>query len=403
MSENSGSFWPDPVVEWAATSPLDGNAPGVWIQELAETILEGGVPIARLRVMFRILHPQLTALGFRWARGDQEIEVNRVQHGLEGRDIYINSPARLLATGEESEIRRDITRPSDEFDFPVLHDLKEEGMTDYLALTVLTSVGRNGVATFATDQEGGFTDHEVERLRQITRAASRTIEVLVRHETALSLLRAYLGHETGARVLAGAVERGDGQSQPAVIWFSDLRQSTRLSEELPPSDYLALLNDYFDCLADPVLKNGGEVLRFIGDAVLAIFPVDSAKGDWRAACDAALNAAVEAEGLVKALNDRRTDASLEPIGYGIGLHLGDVHYGNIGTAERVEFTVVGKAANEAAKIEAMCKPLKQRLVVSEDVQGFHPGPWASLGSHSVPGTRRTMALFTLKRDNGPDG
>lgn len=390
-------FWPDPVIEWAATSMVDGNAPEVWIQGLAETILAGGIPVARMRIMFRILHPQLTALGFRWERGDTEIEVHRVLHGLEGRDIYRNSPVRVLDSGEESEIRRDLTRPVEDLDFPVLHELKEEGMTDYLALTIFTSVSRNGVVTFATDQDGGFTEHEVERLRQVVRAASRAVEILVRHETALSLLRAYLGHETGGRVLRGAVERGDGQSQDAVIWFSDLRGSTRLSEELPAPDYLSLLNNYFDCLAEPVMAREGEVLRFIGDAVLAIFPVPANDdAGWQRACENALAAAREAEQRVDELNRARTEEGRDPIGYGIGLHLGRVHYGNIGTAERVEFTVVGRAANEAAKIEAMCKPLKQRLVVSEELTKYHQGPWVQLGRHAIPGTKADMELFTME-------
>lgn len=396
MSSPETEFWSDSVVEWAATSLVDVADPSAWVREMAERIRAGGVPITRMRIMFRILHPQLAGLNFRWRHGADEIEFGNALQGIETRDAYRNSPAPLLESGEVTEVWRSLERPAADLEYPVLHELQDEGMTDYLLLRITMSVGRGGLVSFATDRPGGFGKREVERLRQIMRAATRGVEILVRHETVLSLLRAYLGHETGTRVLAGSVQRGDGQSQQAVIWFSDLRQSTRLSEHLSPPDYLALLNDYFDCLAQPVLDNDGEVLRFIGDAVLAIFPVgDETDAAWKAACAQALAAACAAGERVDTLNADRADRDLEPIGYGIGLHLGAVHYGNIGTEERVEFTVVGRAANTAAKIEAMCKPLQQRLVVSEEVARYHDGPWDSLGHHHVPGTELASELFTL--------
>lgn len=394
MSDAPMVVWPDPVVEWAATSLVDAEEPTSWIRALAEHIVDGGIPIARFRIMFRILHPQLGGVGLRWQKGHAEVELSHATRGLERRDLYLNSPTPLLDAGAP-DVWRSLRRPDNELEFPILKELKDDGMTDYLALPAPMSVGPIGFVSFATDQPDGFTVDHVERLRQITRAAARGVEIIVRHETVLSLLKAYLGQETGGRVLAGAVERGDGQSQDAVIWFSDLRKSTALSEALPPPDYLALLNNYFDCLAEPVLHNGGEVLRFIGDAVLAIFPVsDDSNGAWKAACDQALVAALEAESRIDALNKLREADGSDPINYGIGLHLGEVHYGNIGTAERVEFTVIGKAANTAAKVEAMCKSLKQRLIVSEGLTQYHEGPWKSLGRHQIPGTSTEMELFT---------
>lgn len=388
------ALWPDPVIEWTATSLVDADRPERWVREFAERIEASGLPIARLRIMIRILHPQLAAMSFKWRRGEEEIFVEKAKQGLQDLAIYTKSPALLLDSGQVNEIRRSLERPNAELEFPILKDLKDEGMTDYLALAMPMSIGRSGITSLATDRPCGFREDEVQRLREIVRAATHGVEIMVRHETALSLIRAYLGQETGTRVLAGSVKRGDGQTLDAVIWYSDLRHSTMLSEDLPLPSYLSLLNQYFDCLAGPVLAQGGEVLHFIGDAVLAIFPVtQDEEAHWSDACQHAMNAAREASRCVDELNAARLEQELEAIDYGIGLHLGSVHYGNVGTVGRVEFTVIGRDANEAAKIEAMTKSLHQRLVVSEAFTRYHTGPWRYLGEHPIAGTRIDVGLY----------
>lgn len=387
--------WPDSVIEWAATSLVDVNNPSAWIKDLVELMLEAGLPLTRVRILHQILHPQLAGISYCWTLGCSEIDITRAKQGLLEQDNYLASPFRLVCDGEVDEIRRSTVHPVDQLDFPVLKDLKAQGMTDYFALPLNFSDGRIGVISLATNQPNGFTKNEEIRLRQIVRAATRGVEILIQHETALSLICAYLGNEAGERVLSGAVQRGDGETINAVIWFSDLRKSTRLSEELLPDDYLALLNQYFDCLAGAVLDQGGEVLRFIGDAVLAIFPVGKQRYcGWSDACNRALKAAEEAELKITYLNEERSRENLPSISYGIGLHSGAVHYGNIGTAGRVEFTVVGKAANEAAKIESLCKKLQQPLLVSEAFTQYHQGPWQDLGKHQIPGIKTEINLFS---------
>jgi len=189
-------------------------------------------------------------------------------------------------------------------------------------------------------------------------------------------------------VLAGQIKRGDAQDIEAVIWFCDLRDSTPLADSMSRRDFLHLLNEYFECVLGPVLERQGEVLRFIGDAALAIFPVDGRPAE---ACAKALDAAREALARMEKLNENRKP----PLRCGIGLHLGSLTYGNIGTPSRIEFTVIGAAANEAARIESLCKPLEVDLVVSERVARALPGPWRSLGSHTLRGVGDKMQLFTV--------
>lgn len=383
-------------MEWAATSLVNVEDPTRWFTELAEKIFAAGLPLARFRIHYDILHPQYAGMSTRWRRGDPRVEISRATHEFLEGDCYAASPVYLLDEGTVPEIRRSLEVADRELDFPVVKELKAEGLTDYLALPLRLANGRTGAASFATDRAGGFTAYEIERLRQVTRAAARGFEIVIRHETSRSLARAYLGHRTGDRVLAGAVRRGDGETIDAVIWFSDLRRSTALSAEMPAGDFLALLNQYFDCLAGAVQEQGGEILRFIGDAVLAIFPVDPG-GDsgWAEACARAVRATRLAEANVERLNGERAGKGRDPIAYGIGLHLSSVHYGNIGTADRVEFTVVGAAANEAAKIEAQCKVLGEKVLISDAVARCLAETCRDLGEREIPGVGREMRLFAL--------
>ena len=205
---------------------------------------------------------------------------------------------------------------------------------------------------------------------------------------ARNILDAYLGPNAGAKVLAGQIKRGDGEDIHAVIWFCDLRDSTALADSMSRRDFLSILNEYFECTLEPVLQRKGEVLRFIGDAALAIFPID---GRPREACAAAVEAAREALARMEKANKKRP----LPLRFGIGLHLGELTYGNIGTPGRIEFTVIGAAANEAARIESLCKQLEVDLLVSEHVARVLPIRWRSMGSHTLRGVGDKIELFTL--------
>jgi adenylate cyclase len=266
------------------------------------------------------------------------------------------------------------------------------------------SDGQINAIAFAADRPGGFSGHELEELYQMRPVLARLLEVPTMRRTAKTLLDTYLGKHTGERVLDGLIKRGDGEDIHAVIWFCDLRDSTRLADAMPPKAFLAILNDFFDCVAGAVLEHGGEVLRFIGDAALAIFPTGpSSYGTDRgccsrvAACHGALAAAKDAQSRMEALNRTRRQRGEPPLDYGLALHMGNVMYGNIGVPQRLEFTVVGAAANEAARLEGLCKTLNQPLLISSEFKRCFPGELVTLGLHSLRGVSRPQEVFTLPR------
>jgi adenylate cyclase len=220
--------------------------------------------------------------------------------------------------------------------------------------------------------------------------------------TSVSLLDTYLGKITGERVLNGLIKRGDGDDIYAVIWFCDLRESTPLAETMSREDFLGLLNNFFDTTAGAVLDHGGEVLRFIGDAALAIFPITEQRCEGgglecnaEIACRNALAAAQDARARIAELNNTREQRGRQPLKFGLALHLGDVTYGNIGAAERLEFTVIGAAANEAARIEALCKTLDESILISDQFVHTFPGNYRSLGLHRLRGVSGSHEIFTL--------
>jgi adenylate cyclase len=272
-------------------------------------------------------------------------------------------------------------------------------------MPLVFSDGETHVITFETDRRGGFTDAELCVMRDVVRVLARLLETHAVRRAAKTLLETYLGKHTGARVLQGLVKRGDGEDIHAVIWFCDLRDSTPLADSMPRTAFLGVLNDFFDCMAGAVLDHGGEVLRFIGDAALAIFPTGTSSCGVRreccataTACHAALEAAQDAQARMTVLNRKRARSGEPPLRYGLALHMGDVTYGNIGVPGRLEFTVIGAAANEAARMEGLCKTLNQPLLISSEFRRCFPGKVVSLGFHTLRGVSDPEEIFTLPNE-----
>jgi len=265
------------------------------------------------------------------------------------------------------------------------------------------SDGHVNVISFAADRPGGFSAQELAQLEQMLPVLARMLEVHAMRRTAKTLLHTYLGEHTGERVLKGLVKRGDGEDIHAAILFCDLRDSARLAESMSRDAFLAILNTFFDCTAEAVLDHGGEVLRFIGDAALAIFPTqgrpaasEHERHDTVSACRTALAAAADAVTRMEALNRERARSGEEPLRFGIGLHIGNVTYGNIGVPRRLEFTVIGTAANEAARIEGLCKSLNKSILISAAFAQCVPGELVSLGHHRLRGLGAAREVFTLR-------
>ncbi len=392
---------PNPFLVWLQTEGWEITEPQELIGRLADMMVRSGIPLVRVRVTIRFLHPQVIGTIYTWRRDAGEVEAYSPPHSIVQSESYLNSPYAAIFEGAGA-IRRRLDIPDAKLDYPILEELRAQGVTDYVALPLPFSDGQINVITISSDQPGGFTSAELARMYETLPVLARRLEMYAMRHMARTLLETYLGKNTGERVLDGNIKRGDGEDIHAVIWFCDLRDSTALAESMPRQEFLDLLNDFYDCMAGPVLDHGGEILRFIGDAALAIFPtgISSAGVDRgcctnEVACGRALEAAVDAQGHIEALNRRRADEGKPALRFGLGLHMGDVTYGNIGVPGRLEFTVVGAAANQAARIEDLTKSLGQPILVSAEFAQCHPDKLVSLGHHDLRGVAEAREIFTL--------
>ena len=376
-----------PVVDWLDRGAPPAKLPQDVLLQLCRRLVESGIALYRAAVFVRTLHPNVAGRAFYWRADTDAVEVDEAEHAFMQTEDHLGSPLPVIVSSR-AEIRRRIADPGCPMDYPVLADLRSQGATDYLAVPLEFLNGEVHVASFSTRRPGGFSDGELAALRRVLPPLTRVAEIYALSRKAGNILEAYLGRQAGAKVLAGQIRRGDSEELHAVIWFCDLRDSTPLADSMSRTAFIDLLNQYFECVLGPVLERGGEVLRFIGDAALAIFPVGENPVN---ACEKAVEAAREAIARMQALNEARKP----PLRFGIGLHLGTVLYGNIGTPTRIEFTVIGAAANEAARIESLCKSLDTSLVVSEQVVRHLPGTWKPLGRHALRGVGEPVALFTL--------
>ena len=380
-----------PVVDWLVEGAPPARMPQDVLREFCRRVREAGVDLYRVAVFARTLHPNVLGRSFIWQEGQDEVRIGEAGYDLLESDQFLKSPIRIVFF-EQREVRRRVADPACPRDFPIVEDLLKEGATDYLALPLPFLNGEVQASTFVTRRPGGFSDDEVRALRRLAAPLARIAEIYTNQRKAHNILDAYLGAHAGEKVLAGQIRRGDGEEIRAVIWFCDLRESTALADSMSRADFLRLLNEFFECVLGPVLAARGEVLRFIGDAALAIFPVEASPAE---ACQRALGAAEAAIAALEKLNAARQ----RPLRFGIGLHLGDVLYGNVGTPLRIEFTVIGAAANEAARIEALSKDLGTALVLSDSVAGHLSCPLRSLGRHRLRGVGESVELFTPGKRN----
>jgi adenylate cyclase len=402
---NRGSLMVDRVADWLMESALNEQTS---IEKLFEDtclrLLAEGIPIKRGHILFRTLHPLFAALGNTWYR-DGETEQLEISHSRDGvSDAWQTSPYAFLIGNNIDHLRRRLTGDGALLDFPILRELRDNlEATDYLAFVIPFDPEargenfRNGVmGSWLTDRPGGFTDNELRALLRIQTRLAVTFKVLIKSQIADNILNTYLGPDAGRQVLNGKIQRGDYESIHSVIWYSDMRNSTPLAEALSPEDFFAMVNAYFECTAGAVIDSGGEVLRFIGDAVLAIFPIRKGSFTEKQACQRAMRAMREAERRVRRLNSERAKNDQPLIEYGLGLHVGDVLYGNIGVPERLEFSVIGPAANETARLESLTKEIKHSVVVSEHFARNIKGGWVPLGKKNLKGVAGAMKLFSPK-------
>src|SRR5579863_8457279 len=359
--------------------------------EFAWRVLAAGLPVLRVTLHVGTLHPQYLGAVFTWWRTEGRTTAIMIAHEIMETEEGRNNPVVRVRQGGET-LRRSLEGADPVLDFAVLHERRAAGVTDYLALPAASAFGRNYAITYATDRPGGFSDDEVAVMTHLAQYLAVLVDVFSQRFIASNLLNAYLGPKTGPRVLAGEIRRGIGEEITAVLWSSDLRGFTERSDRLPGARMIAILNALFDAQAHAIGAHGGEVLKFIGDGLLAIFPVDDA-GFAGVAARNALEAAQETLAAVDALADHEAMAGEAPLRIVVALHVGKVIYGNIGAADRLDFTVIGPAVNLVSRIEAVAKAQDLPIVVSDDFARAYGSPLISLGQHKLRGLSQPHELF----------
>ncbi len=378
------------IVHWLANGTRDERFIDNIFAELCIRLQRAGIPLKRATMNLLIHHPQWLGARIVWSDGKREAEIGRVDYDVRERSEYIGSPVNEIHEGATEVRERLDADPSLRRKHAIYDEMRAQGLTDYVAWPLYHTLGKRHVVTFATDRPGGFDDAQIAALSSLLPVLALVSEIRMKNRLARTLLETYVGTHAGEMILAGATRRGSGTTVRAAIMICDLRDFTRISDNWPRDDVIDLLNDYFDAMSEPIARHGGEILKFIGDGLLAIFPLDQPS-----ACTNLLKAVSEARKAMAALNERNKGTGRAPMNYGIGVHVGDVMYGNIGSSTRLDFTVIGPAVNMASRLETLTKQLGKTVLLSRAFADLVAGDVAleHAGEHSVRGFSEPIELF----------
>jgi adenylate cyclase len=380
------------VVDWLTDGARSATRSEDVLRELCHRMVTAGIPLWRAAVFVNTLHPDLIGRAFIWQAG-LGVKISPAKYDILETDEYRNSPVvAVYDTGQP--IRRRLADGDCANDFPMLDELRSEGATDYVAFPLGFTDNTVHVASWATQQPGGFTPRQFADLESVVAPLTRVAEIRALRRTATNLLNTYVGRQAGERILAGKIRRGFVEEIRAVIWLSDMRGFTALTERLPPQQLVDLLNRYFDCQVPAILDHDGEVLKFMGDGLLAIFPLTGGR-DAGEVCRRALAAARQARTGIEGLGAPAGAGSGDAIRFGLALHAGQVSYGNIGGGNRLDFTCIGPAVNLAARLEKVAAQLGQTIVGSAEFAAHLPEDFTRLGECSVAGFAAPQAVFGL--------
>jgi adenylate cyclase len=384
----------DRVAEWLTHSSLAGDDLETIVRGFCERIAAAGLPIARVHLTFSMLHPLYDALGFTWRRGSGvTIEGYRHSMGAEP-DRFLQSPYYYLLDNNLQHIRRRIGHDGPA-EFPIFEDLRAEKVTDYLAFVQPFGDGsvQGMMGSWSTDNHSGFSDDMVDALLRMQNHLAVAAKMAVLGKLANNMLTTYLGGDAGKRVLNGQIRRGDGETIRAALVMGDMRQSTMYAEKEGRQAYIDTLNEFFDAIAAPFNRNGGEILSFLGDGFLAVYPCGRHKDPSKIATQAALSAVYEAQARLAKLNNERAEKGLSAIRYGIGLHIGNVMFGNVGLKDRLTFSAFGSAVNEVQRLQSLTKKYNRDVVASQAFAGYCGGEWTTLGEEKLRGVRQKVTIL----------
>jgi adenylate cyclase len=397
---------------WAIGAGLRGGTAAELFEELCRRLVAAGVPLWRAFAGMRTLHPQWAGYTYTWWRHRDAVEPGQLERGDAYEQELQNSPfAHLLelamrnaggGEGQPLRLRRRLTGPAAQLDFPILEGLAAAGATDYLGEVIGFGEGGDpsrgtGIGySFTADRPSGFDDDDIRLICAVLPAVSLAIMSHAQHTIAAGLLRTYLGNDAGDRVHAGAVARGSLESIRAVLWYADMRGFTAIADMTPGPVLVELLDETFEILTAGLRMHGGQVLKFLGDGMLATFPLG--EREPQDTCRRALDAAIAAMRGVERLGALRRHAGKPVAAVDLALHLGEVLYGNVGAVDRLDFTVIGPAVNEVARIETLCEPLGRSVLVSASFAAALADPTRlePLGAHPLRGVREPRGLYALR-------
>jgi adenylate cyclase len=382
------------IIDWLMDGARSAQRPEALLADLCERLCHAGIPLGRVAVFVRTLHPEILGRRFIWQPGSGVTIAEGLFELLES-DRFQNSPfIAVIKSGRA--LRRRLADGDNLEEFSLYRELRAQGVTDYLATPLIFTDGSVHVATWSTRQEGGFTDAQIADVESIVVPLARVAEIRALQRTASNLLDVYVGHQAGERILAGRIRRGHTEAIHSVIWLSDMRGFTTLADRLPPQVLVDLLNRYFDCQVPAILQSGGEVLKFIGDGLLAIFPLTAATADAVEVCDRALVAARKAQVSIDAIELPADVGNAHGVRFGLALHLGEVLYGNIGSGNRLDFTCIGPAVNLAARLEKLAAGLGRTIILSAEFARYSRIGLEPLGEFAVAGFAAKQRAFGLR-------
>ncbi|MEM7022727.1 MAG: adenylate/guanylate cyclase domain-containing protein [Pseudomonadota bacterium] len=388
----------DPVRDWIAQQGLESDDFSELLGGFCERLVGVGVQLWRGHISLPMLHPSYVAVSYSWRDG-QGVELDQYPHRLSETDGWLRSPLRPLVEQRLPRMRCRLELDEGLDKYPFLAGLRDEGATDWLGRLIgfggeTQPAGIPGMVTsWTSKRSGGFTDAELDVLERLLPYFALAVYRIAVLQVAVDLMDAYVGAEPGKRILSGQIQQGTAQRLSAAIMIADLRGFTQLADRTPAEDLVAGLNDYLGAVTDAVQAQGGQVLKFLGDGLLAVFPMEDCSAEQ--ACDAALAATEAALATNAAINRDRQSSDAPQLQLDVALHLGEVMYGNVGSKRRLDFTVIGPAVNEASRIESLCQSLGCHVVTSATFADACPRALRSLGQHTLRGVADTRELFTL--------
>lgn len=387
----------DKVADWLTQSALAGDDLETLVKGFCERLAAAGLPLKRVHLSFSMLHPLYDALGFTWLRGQgMEVEGFRKKDGVHS-DRFLTSPYYHLLSHKLDHLRRRLD-PSVPSEFPIFDELRLMGVTDYMAFVhpFNGNTSQGMIGSWSTDSASGFSDSMISALLRIQNHLAIATKMAVLTKLADNMMTTYLGGDAGRRVLDGQIKRGEGDTIRAALVMADMRGSTRLAETAGREIYIDTLNQFFDAIAAPFNRRGGQIMSFIGgDGFIAVFPCERHRAQSETACQAALAATHKATARMMDLNLRRKEQGLGDIKFGIGLHVGNVMFGNVGLTDRLTFSVFGSAVNEVQRLQTLTKKYPHSILASKDFAGYcGANSWLTLGKEGLAGIKQKLTVLS---------